>query len=122
MSGDSESTSNSGKEAGREGEGPCGCSDSEHGTSDHGMGEGLMPKVTFSTFVLSLGSSAMVHLGEAPEPETGQISENLCMAKHTIDILSMLKDKTSRCLDSEETTLLEGLLYELRLKYVVKAQ
>ena len=64
----------------------------------------------------------MVHLGEAPEPETGQIRENLCMAKHTIDILSMLKDKTSRCLDSEETTLLDGLLYELRLKYVVKAQ
>ncbi len=113
------------KETGPEGEGPCGCFDSEHGTdyeTGGGMGEGLMPKVTFSTFVLSLGSSAMVHLGEAPEPETGQISESLCMAKHTIDILSMLKDKTTRCLNSEESMLLDGLLYELRLKYVVKAQ
>ena len=97
MRGDNESKSNPEKETGSEGEGPCGCSQSKHGVghgTGGGMGEGLMPKVTFSTFILSLGSSAMVHLGEAPEPETGQIRENLCMAKHTIDILSMLKDKT----------------------------
>jgi hypothetical protein len=82
----------------------------------------MYPQVTFSTFILSLSSSAMVHLGEVPEPETGQTMENLPLAKHTIDILAMLKDKTSRCLDADEARLLEGLLYELRMKYVMKAQ
>lgn len=79
-----------------------------------------LPQVTFSTFVMSLASSALVHLGEVPEPETGQMSENLPVAKHTIDILSMLKQKTGNCLDPDEAQLLEGLLYDLRMKYVVK--
>ncbi len=80
----------------------------------------MMPKVTFSTFVLSLASSAMVQLGEAPDPSTGQNAENLILAKHTIDILSMLQEKTGCSLDADETRLLEGLLYELRMKYVAK--
>lgn len=83
---------------------------------------GPMPKVTFSTFILSMGSSAMVHLGEVPEPNTGQITENLPLAKHTIDIISMLKDKTARCVDADEARLLEGLLYELRMKYICKSK
>lgn len=84
--------------------------------------EHLFPKVTFSTFILSLSSSAMVHLGEVPEPETGQTSQNLPLAKHTIDILAMLKEKTCKCLDPEEAKMLDGLLYELRMTYVVKSK
>ncbi|MCC8193419.1 MAG: DUF1844 domain-containing protein [Deltaproteobacteria bacterium] len=79
-----------------------------------------MPKVTFTTFVLSLASSGLVQLGEVPDPETGKVGENLLMAKHTIDVLTMLRDKTNACLDEEESKLLEGLLYELRMKYVLK--
>lgn len=79
-----------------------------------------MPQVTFSTFVLSLASSALAQLGEVPNPETGQVGEDLEMARHTIDILTMLRDKTTACLDSEESRLLEGLLYEVRMKYVIK--
>lgn len=81
-----------------------------------------LPQVTFSTFVMSLASSALVHLGEVPEPETGQTMENLVMAKHTIDILSMLEEKTKNGLDEEEHRLLEGLLYEVRMKFVLKTQ
>jgi len=81
-----------------------------------------MPKVTFTTFVLSLASSGLVQLGEVPDPETGQTSENLMMAKHTIDILTMLRDKTKGCLDEEEVKLLDALLYELRMKYVLKSK
>jgi hypothetical protein len=77
------------------------------------------PQVTFSTFVLSLSSSAMVHLGEVPEPETGQTQQDLPLAKHTIDILAMLKEKTHACLDADESKLLDGILYELRMKYVM---
>jgi len=79
-----------------------------------------MPQVTFSTFVLSLASTALVQLGEVPNPETGQIEQNLAMGKHTIDVLDMLRVKTRACLDDEEKRLLDGLLYELRMKYVLK--
>lgn len=83
-------------------------------------GESPMPKVDFSMFIMSLASSALVHLGEVPEPETGRPSPNLIMAKHTIDILAMLKEKTWDCLDNDEKRLVEGLLYETRMKYVMK--
>ncbi len=58
----------------------------------------------------------------APEPETGATQENLLMAQHTIDVLTMLRDKTKTGLDEEESRLLEGLLYELRMKYVLKTK
>ncbi len=79
-----------------------------------------MPQVTFSTFILSLASSALMQLGEVPNPETGQMEENLELACHTIEILSMLSEKTKGCLDEEEKRLLEGILYEVRMKYVIK--
>lgn len=79
-----------------------------------------LPEVTFATFVMSLASSALVHLGEVPEPESGRVMENLPVAKHTIDILSMLEEKTGNCLQPDEKRLMEGLLYELRMKYVMK--
>ena len=81
---------------------------------------GTMPQVTFSTFILSLASTALVQLGEVPNPETGQIEQNLALGKHTIDVLDMLRSKTKACLDNEEQRLLDGILYELRLKYVLK--
>ena len=79
-----------------------------------------MPKPTFSTFVLSLASSALVHLGEVPDPSTNTTSEDIALAKHSIDILTMLQDKIANGLDQDETRLLDGLLYELRIKYVGK--
>ena len=79
-----------------------------------------MPQVTFSTFILSLASSALVQLGEVPNPESGATEQDLVIAKHTIDILTMLEEKTKQCLDSDEARLLEGILYELRMKYVMK--
>ena len=80
-----------------------------------------MPQVTFSTFILSLASTALVQLGEVPNPETGQVEQNLALGKHTIDVLDMLRFKTQACLDNEEKRLLDGILYELRMKYVLKA-
>lgn len=108
----------------------CGCAganDQQHAAqaadkAQAASGQNIYPQVTFTTFVLSLSSSAMVHLGEVPEPESGQTRQDLPLAKHTIDILAMLKDKTSKCLDEEESRLLEGVLYELRMIYVMKTQ
>ena len=84
------------------------------GTSD------VLPAPTFTTFVMSLASSALVQLGEVPEPETGKVQQNLVVAKHTIDIISMLQEKIDKGLDADERRLLDGLLYELRLQYVMK--
>ncbi|MFW6414708.1 MAG: DUF1844 domain-containing protein [Thermodesulfobacteriota bacterium] len=79
-----------------------------------------LPKVNMNTFLLSLSSSAMVHLGEVPEPESGTTSTNLSMARHTIDILGMLEEKTQGNLTSDEEDLLKNILFELRMKYVQK--
>ncbi len=79
-----------------------------------------MPQVTFSTFILSLASSALVQLGEVPDPNGGEPKVDLLMARHTIDIISMLQDKTKECLDADENRLIEGILYDLRMKFVVK--
>jgi hypothetical protein len=79
---------------------------------------GVQPSVTFSTFVFSLGSSALMLLGELPDPQTQHSCRDLTAAKQTIDVLGMLEEKTKGNLDLEEQNLLRTLLYDLRLKYV----
>lgn len=80
-----------------------------------------MPKVDFFTFVLSLSSSALMHLGEIAQQEGEEPVVNLPMAKHTIDILSMLEQKTRGNLTPEEEKVLKDFLFEVRMKYVQKA-
>jgi hypothetical protein len=77
-------------------------------------------ELNFSTFVLSLTSSAFYHLGDIPDPMTGEKAENLPAVKQTIDILIMLQNKTKNNLDAEEAKLMEQLIYELQVKYVAK--
>ncbi len=77
-----------------------------------------MPEIHFTTFILSLNSSALVHLGAEKDPTTGMNSKNLPVAKQTIDILAMLAEKTQGNLDQDEKRLLTNVLYELRLLYV----
>lgn len=77
--------------------------------------------VSFSSFLVSLASSAMMHLGEAPDPVTRETRIDLALARNTIDLLGLLKDKTQGNLDDEEAKLLETLLYELRAKFVEKS-
>ncbi len=81
-----------------------------------------MPQLDFGTFVLSLSSSALVHLGEVPDPESGQIMENVMVAKQTIDILCMLESKTRGNLTEQEARLLRDMLFELRMKFIQKAK
>ena len=77
-----------------------------------------LPDIDFSTFIFSLSSSAMLHLGLMENPYTKTIDKNLPLAKQTIDIISMLKDKTKGNLSDEEENLITHLLTELRFKYV----
>lgn len=86
------------------------------------MSERASLPVDFSTFVLSLGSSALMHLGEVEHPGTGKKEKDLALAQHTIDLLSMLQAKTKGNLNAQEEKLLETLLYDLRLRYVTASK
>jgi uncharacterized protein DUF1844 len=86
------------------------------------MADETLPDIDFATFVLSMASSAFLHLGEMPDPDTQQKQPNLPLAKQTIDILGMLQGKTRGNLSRDEEQLLENLLYDLRLRYVEAAK
>ncbi len=75
------------------------------------------PEINFATFIFSLNSSALVHLGAIEDPATGQ-KKSLPMAKQTIDILGVLEEKTRGNLTEDEENLLKHILHDLRLMYV----
>ena len=80
--------------------------------------EEYFPEVTFSSFVFSLSTTVMYHFGDFPDPVTKKTEKNLAAAKQTIDMLNMLKNKTMGNLDDNEKDLLDGILYELMMRYV----
>jgi len=77
-----------------------------------------LPKIDFATFIFSLNSSGLVHLGMLEDPAAGKKSKNLTMAKQTIDILGMLEEKTRGNLSKDEESMLKNILYDLRILYV----
>ncbi len=77
-----------------------------------------IPEASFSNFILSLNAQALVFLGALPHPETNKIESNILMAKHTVDILEILKEKTRGNLTEEEQKLLDDILFRLKLIYV----
>lgn len=81
-----------------------------------------LPEINFASFVISLSSSALFHFGELPDPITNTRQRNLPLAKQTIDILGILKEKTAGNLTEEEAKLLENLLYDLRMRYVAEVE
>lgn len=77
-----------------------------------------LPEIDFSSFIFSLSTSALLHLGEVPDPTTQRREKNLPLAKQTIDILGMLKEKTKGNLTPDEEKLMENMLTDLRWRYV----
>jgi hypothetical protein len=76
----------------------------------------------FTTFVITLSTSAMLYLGEIPDPDGNKVEVNLPMAKHSIDLLVMLREKTKGNLTAEEQKLLDQMVYDLRMKFVKRSQ
>ena len=74
--------------------------------------------VTFSSFLLGLSTQALLSLGEVPDPATGQPTRDLSAAKHLIDLLGVLREKTRNNLDAGEESLFDSVLYDLRMRYV----
>jgi hypothetical protein len=80
-----------------------------------------LPEITFSSFLFSLSTSAFVHLGAVADPATGEADRNLPLAKQTIDLLGLLREKTRNNLTKEEEDLFDHLLYDLRMRYIKEA-
>ncbi len=85
-------------------------------------GDAPTPPADFTSLVVSLASAAYLHLGEIPDPSSREPQVNLEVARHTIDMLAMLRDKTRGNLTKEEASLLNSFLYELRMKFVAKME
>ena len=77
-----------------------------------------VPEINFSTFIISLSTQALMHLGEIPNPMSGKSETDVPVAKQMIDILGMLQEKTRGNLDAGEERLVEDILFDLRMKYV----
>ena len=78
--------------------------------------------ITFSTFLLGLASSALIHLGITPHPETGKTTVDLEVARQTLDVLGMLREKTRGNLSADEEKFFENMLADLRLRFVEASQ
>ena len=81
-----------------------------------------LPEVNFNSLIFSLSSSVLLHLGEIADPQSGEKKIDIALAKHTIDIIAMLKEKTQGNLTEEEEKFLESILTDLRLRYVKAAE
>ncbi len=80
------------------------------------------PEINFVTFVVGLSTEALAALGEMPDPATGKHSRDLRAAQQLIDIIAMLGEKTRGNLDANEQSLIEAILFDLRMKYVELAK
>jgi len=78
--------------------------------------------ISFGAFILGLASSALIHLGEAANPETNATGVDLVMARQSLDLLDLLRTKTRGNLTSDEEQLFQSMLTDLRLRYVEKSK
>jgi hypothetical protein len=81
-----------------------------------------LPEMNFSSFILSLSTSALMHLGEVPDPVTQKVDKSLPLAKQSIDLLGMLREKTRGNLTPDEEKLIDHLLTDLRWRYIREAK
>ncbi|MFQ5681440.1 MAG: DUF1844 domain-containing protein [Candidatus Omnitrophota bacterium] len=80
------------------------------------------PEASFAFFLNTLAIQAAVFLGDIPNPANNQKEENIPQAKFIIDTLSMLKEKTTGNLSTDEESLLDNILYDLRGRYIKKSK
>lgn len=93
----------------------CGCGEGKVPSKD---GRCVMPEVTFPAFVMSLNTSALYHLGEIADPQTGKRIVELDLARHAIDTLVLIQNKTKGNLTTDEEELLKNILYDIKIRFV----
>lgn len=93
----------------------CGCGS---GKVPNGKGDCVMPEVSFTTFIMSLNTSVLFHLGEIADPRTGQKTIDRELARHSIDTLVMLEEKSRGNLTEDEELLIKEILRDVKLRFV----
>ena len=88
------------------------------GAGEQGTGRGGLPPVTFEALISTMATQALFAMGLVPDPRTGQRVQHLDLARHHIDMLSVLEQKTKGNLTDEEEKMLSATLYELRSNYI----
>lgn len=83
---------------------------------------GHLPKIDFATLIMSFASASMIAMGRIPDPATGEVVRNLDVAQQNIDIIILLREKTTGNLSREESEMLDHILYELRMNFVEAAK
>ena len=81
-----------------------------------------LPEVNFNSLVFSFSSSALFHMGEIADPQSGEKKKDLALAKHSIDTIAMLKEKTKGNLTEEEEKFVDNILTDLRWRYIKAAK
>ncbi|MCX5658823.1 MAG: DUF1844 domain-containing protein [Planctomycetota bacterium] len=84
-------------------------------------GAGGMPAASFETLINTMATQALFAMGAIPDPRTGQRMQHLDLARHHIDMLTVIEQKTKGNLTEEETTTLSTVIYELRTRYIQMA-
>ena len=84
--------------------------------------KGPLPEIDFTNFIFSLSTSALIQLGEIEDPFSQKQVKNFPLAKQTIDLIGMLKEKTKGNLTPDEERLIDYVLYDLRMRYVKAAE
>jgi len=80
--------------------------------------DAVLPEINFVNFLFSISTSALIQMGEIEDPVSQQTVKNLPLAKQTIDLIGMLKEKTKGNLTPDEAKLMENILFDLRMRYV----
>ncbi|SRR5713101_4860632 len=78
--------------------------------------------IDFNTLLLGLASTALIHLGQSAHPETMKTEVNLVLARQSMDLLGLLREKTRGNLTPEEEKFFDALLADLRLRFVEASQ
>ena len=81
-------------------------------------GAGGLPPASFETLVSTMATQALFAMGAIPDPRTGQRMQHMELARHHIDMLTVLEEKTKGNLTDDETKMLTGTTYELRSRYI----
>lgn len=96
---------------------PAAAPSGEAAAATRGRGQRL-PDANFESLVSTMTTQALFAMGAIPDPQTGQRMAHLDLARHHIDMLAVLEEKTKGNLSKEETDMLATTLYELRNRYV----
>ncbi len=97
----------------------CSCGEGEVPDKD---GKCVMPEVTFSAFIMSLNTSVLFHLGVIADPATEKKTVDLDLAKHGIDTLTLMQQKTKGNLSNDEEEMLKNIIYDLKIRFVQEAK